>query len=235
MRTDGVSSNHAAIAARDTREVEPQRTSVSRADLRESIGRAYAKVTGKPATGEVLDVLVAHASLETASGSHMYNFNFGGIKGRGPDGATARCRTHEVLNGKDVVIRDGFRAYKTLDEGAVDYVRLMRDRFSGAVARAEQGDVDGFAHALKQANYYTADERAYATGLRGLMGLPAGELTQASHTTLAYTKTQTSNASNVVAGGATTPSEFADGPSLSRVMDAIGRHRPTIEREEDDT
>lgn len=152
--------------------VEPQRTPVTREELRSSIAGAYAKQEGHPASAKLLDVLTAHASLETGGGAQMYNFNFGGIKGQSPAGDTAMCRTHEVLGGKDVVVRDGFRAYRTLDEGATDYVAIMRGRFGAALEPAARGDVDGFAAALKKAHYYTASEKDYAAGLRGLVRAP---------------------------------------------------------------
>ena len=129
-----------------------------------------------------MNVLTAHASLETASGDRMYNFNFGGIKGASASGNTAVCRTHEVLGGKDVVIKDGFRAYGSLDEGALDYVRTMKSRFGGALAPAARGDVTGFASALKKAHYYTASEADYARGLTSLMGAPTGQPSAVSAT-----------------------------------------------------
>jgi hypothetical protein len=164
------------------RQVEPQRTPVTRADLRAAIGRALERTDGKRPADELVNVLTAHASLETASGDRMYNFNFGGIKGASASGATAVCRTHEVLGGKDVVIKDGFRAYGSLDEGALDYVRTMKSRFSGALAPAARGDVTGFASALKQAHYYTASEADYARGLNSLIGAPMGQTSAASAT-----------------------------------------------------
>lgn len=198
-----------------TREVEVQRTSVSRNDLRGAIGRAHEKVTGRAPSAALLDVLTAHASLETNSGAQMYNFNFGGIKGASPSGETARMRTKEVVGGREIEIRDGFRSYRSLDEGALDYVRLMRDRFGAAVTRAESGDVDGFAHALKQARYYTADESKYASALRGLSG-------------------KTDAASSLVIADARpritpTAAVFPDSFELGRVLDAIARHPTTVE------
>ena len=171
-------------AASATRQVEPQRTPVTRADLRAAIGRALARSDGKPPTDELVDMLTAHASLETASGERMYNFNFGGIKGASASGNTAVCRTHEVLGGKDVVIKDGFRAYGSLDEGALDYVRTMKSRFGGALLPAARGDVNGFAGALKKAHYYTASEADYARGLTSLLGAPAGKPSAASGASL---------------------------------------------------
>ncbi len=166
---------HVERATRPTRQVEPERTPVARADLRAAISRALEREGGQKPEAELVNVLTVHASLETASGDRMYNFNFGGIKGASPSGTTAVCRTHEVLGGKDVVIKDGFRAYGSLDEGALDYVRTMKSRFGGALAPAARGDVTGFASALKKAHYYTASEADYARGLTSLMGAPLGQ------------------------------------------------------------
>ena len=152
------------------RHVEAQRTPVSPAELRAAIGRAYSKVTGKATTPELLDTLAAQASLETGRGGSMYNYNFGGIKGHSSSGETADYLTHEVLGGQDVKIRQGFRAYASLDAGAEDYVKVLQKRFGGALDVARTGNVDGFAHALKQAGYYTASESSYAAALRGLTG-----------------------------------------------------------------
>lgn len=222
----------ARIAAITTRSVEPERTPVSRADLRAAISRAYKTVTGKVASAKVLDTLTAHASLETGSGGSMYNFNFGGIKGSSPTGETAKTRTKEVIDGKEIEIRDGFRAYHSLDEGAIDYVKLMKGRFGGAVSRAESGDLDGFAHALKQANYYTADETKYASALHSLSGI-ADEGTRTLHRAggslgnVNMLASSSADASNPGGG-------YADTVELSRVLDAIARHPTTVEDDDDD-
>jgi hypothetical protein len=135
-------------------------------DIRASLSRAIESVTGRRATSRTVDVLASQVSLETAGGSQMFNFNFGGVKGAAPGGATANYMTREVLDGTSVHIQQGFRAYGSLDEGARDYVSLVRSRFPQAFHSAAAGDLDGFAHALKQAHYYTAPESEYAAGLR---------------------------------------------------------------------
>ena len=148
----------------------------------------------------------------------MFNFNFGGIKGAAPEtGGTARCRTREVVDGREVSVRDGFRAYRSLEEGAADYVRLLRGRFGAAVARAEVGDIDGFARALKASGYYTADEAKYASALRGLAGVPEGAASP-----------------RPVAAAAPAPAMFADSEQVARMLDAINHHRPSADVEEDD-
>jgi hypothetical protein len=156
------------------RKVEAQRTPVTRAELRAAIGRALERTSGTKAPTQLVDVLTAQASLETASGASMYNFNFGGIKGHAPDGGIASLRTHEVLGGKDVIVRDGFRAYASLDDGARDYVSTMKSRFGSAVDAAARGDVAGFAAALKRSGYYTASQADYTRGLASLMQTPSG-------------------------------------------------------------
>jgi peptidoglycan hydrolase FlgJ len=146
--------------------VKVQRTAASPAQIKSALATAYEQVVGRPASEEVLGVLTAHVSHETASGAKMYNYNFGGIKGASPSGATALCRTHEFENGKRVDIRDGFRAYGTIEEGAADYVRFMTARHPAALAEAEHGSIDGFATALKQKGYFTAPLDRYSAALQ---------------------------------------------------------------------
>lgn len=59
-----------------------------------------------------------------------------------------------------------FRAYETLDEGAVDYLLLLRRRFSKAWPFVLAGDPVGFVHAIKQQGYFTASEATYAASVR---------------------------------------------------------------------
>ena len=166
----GGTAGISATTGISVRHVEAHRTPVSQSDLRGAIGRAYGKVTGRTASPALLDTLTAQASLETGRGGAMYNYNFGGIKGHSASGDTADYMTHEVLGGQDVKIKQGFRAYASLDEGAEDYVKVLSKRFGNALDVAQTGNVDGFAHALKQAGYYTASETSYAAALRSLSG-----------------------------------------------------------------
>lgn len=230
MKVGGNIASTSPIERSQRTEVEVQKTAVSQADLRGAINRAHQKLTGRTPSAALLDTLTAHASLETGSGGQMYNYNFGGIKGASPAGETAKMRTKEVYGGKEVEIRDGFRSYRTLDDGATDYVRLMRDRFGAAVAKAEAGDVDGFAHALKQSHYYTADETKYASALRGLAGKDHGGMSTSS----AGSGFAVSGASGASGGldrldFSSSANAFPDSFELGRVLDAIARHPTTVE------
>jgi hypothetical protein len=201
--------------------------------MRAALARAYLRAMGKPASPALLDVLSAQAALETGRGASMYNWNFGGIKGASPQGMTATYMTREVTASGDVHVRQGFRAYATIDDGASDYIHVMRGRFGHAMEIAERGDVDGFAHALKQSGYYTASEAEYASALRGILGKPAASAPQNAHAAIAgatslpsfdaltsfgaFDAPRGSEAMAAMAGGAS----YATSGELSRVLDAL--------------
>lgn len=54
-----------------------------------------------------------------------------------------------------------FRAFKTLEEGAADYLHTLMTRFTHAWKGVIQGDPKLFSKMLKKQNYYTATEAAY--------------------------------------------------------------------------
>jgi hypothetical protein len=191
----------AQVAVRD---VEARRTPAAMADVKTAITRALESQTGGRPNSRTVDVLAAQVSLETAHGGSMYNFNFGGIKGASPQGETANYTTREVLDGHSVTLQQGFRAYRSLDDGARDYVSVLRTRFPQAYQQAIAGNVDGFAHALKQSHYYTAPEAQYASGLKAAAGLPSGTSNSAPAATVA-----------------SLPDSLATSAELSRVLDAI--------------
>jgi len=60
-----------------------------------------------------------------------------------------------------------FRAFHTAEEGALDHVALLARRFPYALEAAKRKDIRGYAHALKQAGYYTADEGQYTATIVG--------------------------------------------------------------------
>ncbi|MFO0676844.1 MAG: hypothetical protein U0169_09935 [Polyangiaceae bacterium] len=159
--------------------VPAERTSVSRDALRDAIRDAMA-ASGSQASAAIVETLTAHAAHETGDGSRMFNFNFGGIKGVSPEGLTADTRTREVVDGRSVEVRSGFRAYSSLARGAEDYVATMQTQFRSALGPASIGDLRGFAHALKEARYYTASEEDYARALERASGAPTAHGSGAS-------------------------------------------------------
>ena len=198
-------------------QVAPERTPSTPTELRTALARAHKRVTGKEATSATLDILTAQVCHETARGEKMYNFNFGGIKGAGPTGKTAACMTRECLDSGDVRIKQNFRAYDSLEQGAVDYLSMMKSRFSSAMSQAERGDVNGFAHALKESHYYTAPEAEYASSLRSLAGKTGAN---PSTTPSSYVPSD--------------PNAFPDVASMTHFMEAIALSIGRIGRSSDD-
>lgn len=150
--------------------VQAERTETTPAEIRKALSAAHTKATGGILSEPALDVLVAHVSHETGRGAKMYNFNFGGIKGQSPEGATANYRTTEYTAGAPAKMTDGFRAYGSLESGATDYLSLLERRYPEALRAAEAGNATGFAAALKSRGYFTAPLEMYANSLRGLLG-----------------------------------------------------------------
>ncbi|MFO0553012.1 MAG: hypothetical protein U0271_31785 [Polyangiaceae bacterium] len=158
-----------SAASASGRVVEGKKTVLSSSDIRRALAEAYVDTHGEPMSKKMLDVLTAQACHETAAGASMYNYNFGGIKGTSPEGATTRLLTHEVFDGREVTIRDGFRAYSSARAGAADYLNLLERRFPRAMDAAARGDVDDFVARLKAGHYFTGEQGAYAASLRALV------------------------------------------------------------------
>jgi hypothetical protein len=138
-------------------------------DAAEHLARAWRAVLHRPARETTVAVLWAHWAHETARGQRMHGFNFGGIKGRGPAGASVVVWTREGARPGELVQRT-FRAYDTAREGAYDYVALLRARYPKAFRAARYGRVDEFVAALQAGGYFTADGSAYLRALTMLSG-----------------------------------------------------------------
>jgi hypothetical protein len=148
-------------------------TRVTPAQLLAALARAWRVVfVGTEPKRESLLVLLAQWALETGEGSAMHAFNLGNVKsieGDGRDFCAFPC--WEMERGQKVWYRPPhpatrFRAYRSLDEGAIDYLKLLSKRFARAWPAVLAGDPEAFAHELKLSHYYTADESAYAAGVR---------------------------------------------------------------------
>jgi hypothetical protein len=61
-----------------------------------------------------------------------------------------------------------FRAWRTLADGARDYLRMMRRRYERTWPAVMLGDPRGFVRALKLAGYFTAAEQPYADAVESL-------------------------------------------------------------------
>jgi hypothetical protein len=146
------------------------RTDLSSGQASESIGRAWTEVFGEEPPKGAVGMLTAQWAHETANGASMYNYNFAGIKGAGPQGFSVAQKTREGFGATERRITDHFRAYSSADEGAVDYVKLLSARYPDAIAAAKDGNAPAFVHALKAHGYFTGSEQAYTRSIVALSG-----------------------------------------------------------------
>ncbi|HEX8435679.1 glucosaminidase domain-containing protein [Archangium sp.] len=114
-------------------------------------------VDSQRATGVPASVTLAQAILESnwgKSGLSKKYHNYFGIKGKGSAG-TAVMSTGEHFNGKDVVIKDGFRAYRSATESFVDHGRFFIENKRYAEAMRNKDDAERFAQEIHKAGYAT--------------------------------------------------------------------------------
>jgi hypothetical protein len=137
------------------------RTQLSAGQAQEALRAAWQRVTGEAPSDKTLALITAQWAHETGSGASMYNYNFAGIKGAGPEGLSVAQHTREGYGASERRIIDNFRAYRSAEEGAADYVQLLSRRFPEAVQGARQGDPGAFVRGLKARGYFTGNESQY--------------------------------------------------------------------------
>lgn len=149
-------------------------TPIATSDLYRALAGAWLDLVGSAPSRASLLVLLAQWAEETGRGKYCHAYNLGNIKhvsGDGHDYVQFRC--NEIIGGKEVWIDPpnpgcSFRAYATLEDGARDYLALLRHRFAVAWPAVLAGDPAAFAHELKVSGYYTADEAIYTRALSAL-------------------------------------------------------------------
>jgi hypothetical protein len=163
--------------------VPPVRTRLDGTQAADALRAAWTKVTGEAPNEQTVAILTAQWAHETGNGASMYNYNFGGIKGMGPSGLAVSQHTKEGFGASERNITDRFRAYRTAEEGATDYVQLITQRFPEAARSAQNGDPAGFVAGLKQRGYFTGDPAAYTRSVASLtaQGLSQGFGAVGSH------------------------------------------------------
>ncbi len=155
--------------------VQVVRTQLSAGQAQEALRAAWERVTGEAPSDKTLALVTAQWAHETGSGASMYNYNFAGIKGTGPSGLSVSQRTREGYGASERRIVDNFRAYRSAEEGATDYVQLLQRRFPDAVEGARQGDPAAFVRGLKSRGYFTGHEGAYLNSVTSIASRYLGE------------------------------------------------------------
>jgi len=138
-----------------------------------AVASAYRATFGRDAeASSELPLLMALVWIETARGASVQNNNLGNISAgrswpndawRPPwfdlEGGTAATDRNVALH--EAMLRgqapEAFRAYTSLEMGALDFVRTLKGSFPEVLAAAQSGDATAFRDALAQK--YSKDYR----------------------------------------------------------------------------
>ncbi len=175
-----------------------QTISIKSIDVFTGLWTAWLNLFNSPPKKESILCLMAQSALETGRWKSIHCYNFGNIKSGETDGRDYTFYTCNELmplkmaqaymakspaTAKITAVRaDGnawiwfypdhpasrFRAFKTLNEGATDYLAFLQKKFKAAWSAILVGDPAGFSRALKAHGYYTADEAPYTKGLKSI-------------------------------------------------------------------
>lgn len=147
---------------------------ISEGEAAYALREGWKKLHGEYPSNDSLALLWAQWALETGRGKAIHCYNFGNIK-RSGDEDYCMYRCNEIINGKTLWFdpphkQTWFRAYPSAVEGAYDYIRFLsqRSRYQKAWAAIQKGNPALFAHELKVAGYYTANEAQYTKGVMSL-------------------------------------------------------------------
>lgn len=145
-------------------------TPVTVSEVYASLRASWRRLLGGEPQRCSLLVLLAQWAFETGRGRAMHCWNVGNIKHVPGDGRDfCQFRASEIVAGVETLSVMSFRAYADLDAGCADYLTVLRAEFRYAWPAVEGGDPADFAHRLKLAHYYTADEAIYSRGLVALV------------------------------------------------------------------
>jgi hypothetical protein len=148
-------------------------TPATMAEVFEAFGAASKELLGTELAREARLVLLAQYCLETGGGKSCHRFNLGNVKHVAGDGRgwTMLAHVTEIIGGAKKTFeppdpQTWFRAFESLETGALDYLEILHKRFTASWPAVLSGDVAEFGHALKAQGYYTADESAYVATLQ---------------------------------------------------------------------
>lgn len=110
--------------------------------------------------GVPVSICLAQAALESGWGQAVKDNAYFGIKGKSLSGQSTNFTTTEFINGRQVTIRDSFRAYADFAEAADDYGRFLRTNPRYQDCFNHPLDAAAFADSLQAAGYATDPQYA---------------------------------------------------------------------------
>jgi hypothetical protein len=157
-------------------------TPIDPEDLADALVHAWRNLLGTTPARESILLLLAQSAHETGRWKSAHCFNIGNVKGRAGDGRDyTQFRCWELVNGVKMWFdpphpATRFRAFRSLAEGTVDYLGVLRGRYASAWPAIEAGDPLAFVHLLKVKGYFTDTEENYAKGVVSFVDLYRAQL-----------------------------------------------------------
>lgn len=152
----------------------PQKNPLPELDIVKALKSAWTTTLNSEPSIDSLAVLFSQIILENGPNlKYCKNYNCGNIKSLPNDG---RCwtafRCNEIINKVNQYFDPpnpicNFRAFKTADEGFVDYIKFLAQKknYAKAWEQVLKGDPAEYVHQLKLAMYFTAKEEDYLKGV----------------------------------------------------------------------
>lgn len=152
-----------------SQQIPATHTPVSAEDLYLALRSAWIDLWGETPSRQSLLVLVAQWALETGRGAHCIAWNLGNV--RWTSGSHSDwCEFQTTENLPSGVIRElgKFRAFSSLEDGAMDYLDTLQTEFASAWEYVLSGNPIAFASAAKAHGYFTGDLSVYAKSMASI-------------------------------------------------------------------
>jgi|GEM_PF-6174345 len=128
--------------------------------------------SGKPPPPQRLACAFAHTAIEHGRGKRIFGNNLGHVTTSGNwAGRTCSFSWTERAEADPAhwnVVRLQFRVHDTIEDGALDYWKLMGSQYRTALDACDAGDAEKAGLLLSELGYYTSDSRSYASGMKEL-------------------------------------------------------------------
>jgi hypothetical protein len=147
-------------------------STVSEAQMAQAINEAWSELFGNHPTKDQVALIMAQNSLETGNRKSMWNNNIGNITTNGEgnfDFYDDLTTDEQVQPGVWKKKNLKYRSYRSLKDGAKDYLKLLKSpRYAQVWQHLKNPDPIAFSKALKGAGYYTANEEPYTKSIAKL-------------------------------------------------------------------
>jgi peptidoglycan hydrolase-like protein with peptidoglycan-binding domain len=154
--------------------VPVRRTHVTSLQVYNALRAAWRRRFNSDPAHRSLLLLLAQWAFETDHGRSCWNYNIGNAKSRGKTGLWTHYRCSEIINGKEEWFdpphpQTRFRAFESLEDGAADYLQMMRTVFDLAWPELIAGNAPAFVAQLRAEDYFTASLAKYTAGIVSLV------------------------------------------------------------------